>query len=209
MKTEYPALALLEYAGAAHGLHAVDAMIKKAPIALLKCGTVHPGRFLALLGGTMASTEEAYHEGVSRPGLHDSVLLPDAHAELQAALLGRILKPGDDALGVMETVDSCAMLKVADAAVKSAPIEIIEMRLADDLHGRSLLLLSGTLPDVDAAMDAGAARLGDPAQLTARTLIPRLDGNLADLLAGGTEFRLCDQHRPEGAEQMEDAHVSG
>lgn len=209
MNTRLPALALLEYTGVATGLHAVDAMIKKAPIALLRCGTIHPGRFLALLGGTVAATQEAYREGSCQAGLFDSILLPDAHAAVHRALGGQVMKPGNEALGVLETCNSCAMLKLADFVVKSTPVDIVEMRLADDLHGNALLLITGSLPDVDAALNSGIATLRDPGLLRAKTLIPRLDINLADVLAGGTTFRNCTPHCPAGAELPEEIHVSG
>jgi microcompartment protein CcmL/EutN len=58
-----PALALLEFDSVAAGIHAADLMVKRAPIALLKAGTVHPGHYLVLVGGTVASVEEAWRAG--------------------------------------------------------------------------------------------------------------------------------------------------
>ena len=52
------ALALLEFGSVAVGMLAVDRMLKNSPVALLRCGTVHPGRYLALVGGSVASCEE-------------------------------------------------------------------------------------------------------------------------------------------------------
>ena len=53
----HAALALLEFDSIASGVLASDLMVKRAPIALLRCGTIHPGRFLVLVGGSVASTE--------------------------------------------------------------------------------------------------------------------------------------------------------
>ena len=53
-------MALLEFKTVAAGVLASDRMVKRAPIALLRCGTIHPGRFLILVGGSVASTEEAF-----------------------------------------------------------------------------------------------------------------------------------------------------
>jgi microcompartment protein CcmL/EutN len=58
-----PALALLEFDSVAAGIQAADVMVKRAPIALLKAGTVHPGHYLVLVGGTVASVEEAWRAG--------------------------------------------------------------------------------------------------------------------------------------------------
>ncbi len=62
-KKRHGALALLEFETIAAGVLASDLMVKRAPIALLRCGTIHPGRFLILVGGSVASTEEAYLAG--------------------------------------------------------------------------------------------------------------------------------------------------
>ena len=53
------ALALLEFATVASGILASDLMVKRAPIALLRCGTVHPGRYLVLVGGAPLNEEFA------------------------------------------------------------------------------------------------------------------------------------------------------
>ena len=86
------ALALLEFGSVAVGILAVDRMLKKSPVALLRCGTVHPGRYLALVGGTVASTEEAYAEGVASgkeaAALVAGICLPDPVDSVAEALVG-------------------------------------------------------------------------------------------------------------------------
>ena len=80
------ALALLEYASVSAGVAAVDRMLKESPVALLRCGSVHPGRYLALVGGTVAATAVAHGAGAAvgceRNRLADEVLLPDPHPAL-------------------------------------------------------------------------------------------------------------------------------
>jgi microcompartment protein CcmL/EutN len=44
-----PALALVELSSIAAGVQAADAMAKRAPIDVLKAGTVHNGRYLVLV----------------------------------------------------------------------------------------------------------------------------------------------------------------
>ena len=58
-----PALALVEFGSIAAGIHAADGMIKRAPIYLIKTGTVQPGKYLVLIGGEVADVEEALAEG--------------------------------------------------------------------------------------------------------------------------------------------------
>ena len=120
------ALALLEFETVAAGILASDLMVKRSPIALLRCGSVHPGRFLVLVGGSVASTEEAYDAGVrsgeSEGALYGSIFLGDVHPYLHDAVLGRRRDVEGDALAVVETRSSPALLAAVDAAVKSTPL---------------------------------------------------------------------------------------
>ena len=195
-------MALLEFNTVASGVLASDLMVKRAPIALLRCGTIHPGRFLILIGGSVASTEEAYSVGIehgeSEDSLSGNVFLGDVHPFLHDAVLGTRQDLSGDALAVVETRSSPALLAAVDAAVKSTPVMISEVRLGDDLGGHALAMMGGDLADVEIALEICTERAGD--QLLARTLLPRLDSGLRSLLDQGTRFGPCPAFEPEGAE---------
>jgi len=209
-KRRHGALALLEFETVATGVLASDLMVKRSPIALLRCGTIHPGRFLILVGGSVASTEEAFVVGVrlgeSEQTLRGSVFLGDVHPTLHDAVLGMRQAMQGDALAVIETHSSPALLAAVDAAVKSTPVVLGEVRLGDDLGGHALALLSGDLTDVETAIGICAERAGD--QLRARTLLPRLDPDLRTLLDRGTHFGPCPAFEPAGAEYPEEIACS-
>ncbi|MBU0743592.1 hypothetical protein KJ554_14765, partial [bacterium] len=59
-------------------------------------------------------------------------------------------------------------------------------------------------PDVQAALAAAEDRVGDGAQMRARTLLARPDGHLRDVLNRGTEFRACAYGEPHNAEILGD-----
>ena len=204
------ALALLEFETIATGVLASDLMVKRAPIALLRCGTIHPGRFLILVGGSVASTEEAFQVGVqlgeTEQTLSGSVFLGDVHPTLHDAVLGTRQDLMGDALAVVETRSSPALLAAVDAAVKSTPVVLSEIRLGDDLGGHALALMSGDLTDAETALSICAERAGD--QLLAQTLLPRLDPDLRQLLDRGTHFGLCPAFEPASAEYPEEVACS-
>ena len=201
-KTRHGAMALLEFNTIASGVLASDLMVKKSPIALLRCGTIHPGRFLILIGGSVASTEEAYAAGLelgeSERSLSGSVFLGDVHPYLHDAVLGIRRDLSGDALAVVETRSSPALLAAVDATVKSTPVMLSEVRLGDDLGGHALALLGGDLSDIEIALEICSDRAGD--QILARTILPRLDPGLRSLLDQGTRFGLCPAFEPAGAE---------
>lgn len=206
------ALALLEYRGIAAGIAAVDRMLKRSPVALLRCGTIHPGRFLVLVGGSVASTQEAHAEGVAvgREGgvLLDEVCLADPHPALAAALAGNRLKPDGEALGVIEIATSPTLLRVLDAALKTVPVELVEVRLGDDLGGQAVALVAGRLTDVQAALET-VAELADGRRVAVATsLLARLDDTLRRVVGESTHFAACSTWNPDGAEVLEEEPCS-
>lgn len=209
-KKRHGALALLEFETIASGILASDFMVKRAPIALLRCGTIHPGRFLVLVAGSVASTEEAFLAGVqqgkTQGTLSGSVFLGDVHPMLHDAVLGTRRGLVGDALAVVETRSSPALLAAVDAAVKSTPVILSEIRLADDLGGHAVALMSGDLTDAETALEICTDRAGD--QLLAHTLLPRLDPDLRSLLNQGTRFGVCPAFEPSGAEYPEEIACS-
>ncbi len=209
-KKRHGAIALLEFETVAAGVLASDVMVKRAPIALLRCGTIHPGRFLILVGGSVASTEEAFMAGVRQGedqcALRSSVFLGDVHPMLHDAVLGARRGVVGDALAVVETLSSPALLAAVDAAVKSTPVILAEVRLGDDLGGHALALMSGDLTDAETALDICADRAAE--QLHARTLLPRLDPDLRTLLDQGTRFGQCPAFEPASAEYPEEIACS-
>ena len=209
-KKRHGAIALLEFETVAAGILASDVMVKRSPIALLRCGTIHPGRFLILVGGSVASTEEAYAAGIqvgeSRGALSGKVFLGDVHPALHDAVLGIRRKLEGASLAVVETQSSPALLAAVDGAVKSTPVVLSEVRLGDDLGGHALALMSGDLFDVETALDICSERAGG--QLLARTLLPRLDSDLRSVLDQGTRFEACTAREPSGAEYPEEIACS-
>ncbi len=201
------ALALLEFDSVAAGVLAVDRMLKQAPIALLRCGSVHPGRYLALVGGSVAGTEEAHTAGVrsacAQGALTDEIFLPDPHPLLTAAIIGARAAPRGEAVGIIEVSTSPGLLRGVDAALKCVPMALVEIRLADDLGGRALAVFDGLLPDVQEALNMAGGRLGECAVLCGSSLLPRVDETLREVLAAGTRFTACAMKAPDGAETVE------
>ncbi|MDY0110759.1 MAG: BMC domain-containing protein [Candidatus Krumholzibacteria bacterium] len=201
------ALVLLEFSGAAAGILAVDRLLKMSPVALLRCGTVHPGRYLVLAGGSVAATAEAHAAALAAAApldaVVDDVCLSDPHPQLAGALAGERRAPAGEALGVVEVGTSPGLLRAIDAALKAVPIDLVEVRLADDLGGRALAVVTGRLGDVQEAVAVARERCGDRAAWLGDIVLPRLDETLRDVLAEGTRFAACQVRQPAGAETVE------
>ena len=184
-----PALGLLELDSIAAGIEAGDAMAKRAPIDVIRAGTVHPGKYLVLVGGAVADVEEALEAGreVGAAAVRGLVFLPHVHPDVVAALRGVRAAPAGEALGVIETSTVAATIEAADAGVKGARVRLLELRRADDLGGKGYLLLDGPVAEVEAAVEIGAARIAGSPGLVHR-VIARLHGEMAENLAADARF---------------------
>ncbi len=187
-----PAIGLLEFDSIARGIEAGDAMAKRSPLEVIRAGTVHPGRFLVLVGGLTADVEEALDAGRLGGGVVDEVFLPDVHPDVVASV-GGVRRVSDDgeALGVVETSTMAAVLRAADAGVKAARVAIRELRLADDIGGKGYVLFGGQVAEVETAVDAGRARAGGAS--VGSVVVAQLHGEMrenldADPLFAGRVF---------------------
>ncbi len=185
----YPALALVEFADIPVALRATDAMVKKAPIAVLRCGTVSRGRFLTMIGGTTASVEESLAAGLlaGGPAVLEHLLLPDVHPGVVEAAAGQRRRPRNGALAVVATETATAAVRAAEAALKGTGVELVELRLADEwLAGKGLAIYNGTLHEIEAAMVL--ARGAVPGGTVSITVIAAPHEGLFAAIAGGTVF---------------------
>ena len=184
-----PALGLLELDSIAAGIAAGDAMAKKAPIDVIRAGTVHPGKYLVLVGGAVADVEEALDAGreVGGASVRGVVFLPHVHPDVVAALRGARAEAAGEALGIIETATVAATIEAADAGVKGARVRLLELRLADDLGGKGYLLFGGPIAEVEAAVEAGTGRIAGTPGLASR-VIAQLHGEMAENLAADARF---------------------
>ena len=62
-----------------------------------------------------------------------------------------------EALGIVESFSVASLIEGADAAVKAANVQLIEIRLAMALGGKAFVTLTGNVAAVQSAVDAGGA----------------------------------------------------
>jgi len=188
---KFPAIAVVEFRDIAAGMHATDAMLKKAPIAFVKAGTITEGRYMTLIGGTTASVEESFNEGLFHGGANviDHVFLADVHPHLHDAILGQRRVGGTGAIGIVETPTASANVRSAELALKGTPVTLVEIRLADQgLAGKGLSLYQGELHDVEAAIDVVLSHLVRTRSDVIYKIISSPTEALLAQIEGGTRF---------------------
>jgi microcompartment protein CcmL/EutN len=185
-----PAIALLEFSSIAIGVRAGDAMVKRAPVDVTYAGTVHPGKYLILVGGDVACVEESYAAGLDagREALLDRLMLPAVHPEVVRVLRGMRGRVTHEALGVVETTTAAAAVGAADRGLKGAEVDLVELRLADRLGGKAFCVFTGTVADVEAAVEVAVEGLDSPDSLIAQVVIPDFHHEMLANLEATTEF---------------------
>ena len=178
-----PALALLEFDSIAIGIQAGDAMVKRAPVATIQSGTVQPGNYLVMVTGDVAPVEEAVAAGqeVGQSALRDTVYLPQVHPEVVTGIGGGRSLKEDDALGVVETRTVAAAIHAADAGLKGAEVTLWQLRLADGLGGKGIVLFAGLVADVEAAVEIAVGRARE--QLLREVVIAQLHAEMKENVA--------------------------
>jgi microcompartment protein CcmL/EutN len=151
-------------------------MVKKAVVDLLEARPICPGKYLVLIGGEVGPVRESYQVGTAAAGdtLVDRLLLPNVHRSVFPALMSATPSRGDEALGIIETVTAAVCIVAADAAVKAADVQLLEIRLANGLGGKSFVLMEGTVADVEASVAAGVELVKQEGLLIRKVVIPQL-----------------------------------
>jgi len=197
-----PAIAVIELNSIARGIFAGDAMIKNAPVSIIHSGTVHNGKYLILVGGSVAAVEESYRNGITAGGgsVTDSLFLPDPHMSVINALSGKRGNCSGESIATVETTAVPSAVKAADSGVKGADVGIQEIRMADDLGGKGLVIFTGKLEEVETAVKISAEVLSEKDTLVETSIIPRPEQEISGSLNRSSIFSDSETQPVEGGE---------
>ena len=179
------AIAAVETSSIAQGIVVADAMVKRAEVDVLEASTLTPGRYFVLIAGDVAPVRASHARGVeiAADTLLDQLFIPQLHADVTKALRGLVAPNGDDAYGVLETLTAASAIVAADLAAKAAEITLRDLRLANGIGGKGVVMMSGSLSAVEAGIAAGKADAQKRGLLARSVVIPRLDPRLRARLA--------------------------
>ncbi len=169
-----PAIGLLELCSVARGIEVADAMLWQSQIDVLFSTPVQPGKYVILFTGAVEDLHSAMERGAEIAGgdLVDRLLLTQVHEQVEFGLRrqGGQLNGQLDALGIVETTTVASAILAADKALKTSTVDLLELRIANGLGGKSYFTITGEVSDVRSAVTA-AARLADERGLLAREVV--------------------------------------
>lgn len=177
-------IGLVEFQTVASGITAADAMVKSADIEIIEAQTVCPGKYIVLFSGKLSAVNAALEVGVNMfPSyLIDSFVLGNPEDSIFKAIGGTSEVNEVEALGIIETFSAASIIVAADTAAKTAKIQLIEIRIAKGMCGKSYLLLTGELAAVDAAVEAACKKASESGMLLDKSIIPNPDRKLWEKL---------------------------
>ncbi len=181
---EYRAIGMVELNSVAKGIECADQMVKTATIEIVTARPSCPGRYLIMVSGDVGSIQNAVDVGklAADEFLVDWFIIPNASPELFPALNGTTRIREIDALGVIETYSVASCIAAADGAAKAADVDLIEIRCATGLAGKSYIILTGDVGSVKAAVDAGVALVKEDGQVVCHVVLPAPDKDLIERL---------------------------
>jgi len=175
-------IGLIELGSIAAGFQAADAMLKAADVELVLARTICSGKYMVLVRGDVAAVGAAVDAGLVAGdfAVIDSFVIPNLHESIFPAIAGTAKVEALEALGILEAFSVASLIEGADAAVKAANVQLIELRLAMALGGKAFASMTGSVAAVRAAGDARAQALAKKGQLVNKVVIPQPRSELLD-----------------------------
>lgn len=169
----YQAIGVIELKSIAKGVEATDAALKSAGISLVSAHAACPGKFEIILTGTISNVTAAVEHVKERfeERLVDYSIMGRIDEQVITALFGTQLAQKRGSLGIIETYSAASAIKAADIAVKTARVEIFELRVSRGMGGKGVVMVTGEIGDVTAAVEAGAAHAKEQGLFTGSSVI--------------------------------------
>ena len=154
----YYAVGAIEIKNIPTGVEACDDALKASGVRLLSAHSVCPGKYEILLTGSISDVQTAIDHVKQKFDHHvlDCTLMGRIDQSVIMALMGAQPEVEHHALGLIETFSAASIIRAADTAVKTAKVEIVDMHLSRGLGGKGVVILTGEVADVTAAVEAGS-----------------------------------------------------
>ena len=169
------AVGLIELSSVAAGFAVADTMLKAGNVRLYLSRSICSGKYMVLIGGDNAAVTAAVEAGAEAAAgcLIDRIIIPNLHAEVFTAL-GRSQTPETNgALGIVESFNVAALILAADAAAKSAAVQLLEVRLAMALGGKAFCTMTGDVASVQTAVATARQVLAEEGVLVNAVVLSR------------------------------------
>ena len=168
------AIGMVEFISIARGIYAADQMVKISDVEIVTASSVCPGKYIAIVHGDVAAVQDsvAIGEKMADEYLVDSIVIPNVSPAVFPAITGATMPDRIQALGIMESFSLATMIIAADAVLKAAELQPLELRLGNGLGGKAYFIFTGDVAAVQTGVDAGTAIADEKGLLVNSEVIP-------------------------------------
>lgn len=174
------ALGMVEYKTVSTGILAADLVLKTADVNVIEAQTVCPGKYIIIFEGDISAVRASIDAAKTKypEELIDSFLLGNPHDGIFPAIYGTAEIENKNALGVLETFDAAAIFVAADEAAKTSEVDLIEIRVARGMCGKSYVFLTGEVAAVEAAIAKAKSAVSETGMYLDSSVVASPDARL-------------------------------
>ncbi|MBI5766261.1 MAG: BMC domain-containing protein [Verrucomicrobia bacterium] len=168
-------IGLLELSSVVAGFLVADTALKAGNVRLVLSRSICSGKYMVLVAGDPSGVNSAVAAGAEAAEgcLIDSIVITNIHPDVITALGRTNVAPPDGALGILESFNVATLIRAADAAAKSAHVQLLEVRVAMALGGKAFVTMTGDVAAVQTAVAAGREVIADAGMLVNAAVISR------------------------------------
>ena len=169
----FKSIGVIELKNVPKGVEATDDALKSAGVEMVSAHPSCPGKYEIILTGSISNVTAAIDHvtGTFENYVIDSSVMGRIDEQVITALFGTQQSEKKGSLGLIETFSAATCIKAADIAVKTARVEIFDLRVSRGLGGKGVVIITGEIGDVTAAVEAGANYAKGAGMLSATSVI--------------------------------------
>lgn len=169
----FKSVGVIELKSIPKGVEATDAALKSAGIEMVSAHPACPGKYEIILTGSISNVQAAVEHVRAKFENYviDASIMGRIDEQVITALFGTQTTAKKGSLGLIETFSAATAIKAADMAVKTARVEIFDLRVSRGMGGKGVVMLTGEVGDVTAAVEAGANYAKTTAMLSSYSVI--------------------------------------
>ena len=171
------AIGMIEFKTTSTGVTAADAMVKTSEVEIVEAQTVCPGKYIAIITGDLSAVKAAVDTAVTtyEDKCIDSFVLGNPHESLFPAIYGTTQVEEISALGILETYDAASI-------IEAAIVDLIELRIAKGMCGKSYMMITGEVSAVSASIDRAKELVAEKGMYLDSSVIAHPDKRMIDSL---------------------------
>ena len=168
------AIGVIELKNIPKGVEATDAALKSAGVQMISAHPSCPGKYEIVLAGSISNVTAAVEHVVEKFTQYviDSSIMGRIDEQVISALFGTQTSERKGSLGLIETFSAATTIKACDIAVKTAKVEVFDLRVSRGMGGKGVIMITGEVGDVTAAVEAGSNYAKTTGQLSSTAVIP-------------------------------------